>query len=58
MSRQADAPLEKVTLNLYKRDVAWFRERYGQGYTEIIRRAVRVFADSHRHERNEDYDPN
>lgn len=34
-------PITKVTLNLYTRDVEWFKERYPTGYTEQIREALR-----------------
>jgi hypothetical protein len=34
-------PITKVTLNLYSRDVEWFKERYPVGYTEMIREALR-----------------
>ena len=34
-------PITKVTLNLYSRDVEWFKDRYPQGYTEQIREALR-----------------
>lgn len=34
-------PITKVTLNLYSRDVDWFKARFPQGYTEMIREALR-----------------
>jgi hypothetical protein len=34
-------PITKVTLNLYSRDVRWFKEKYPEGYTEKIREVVR-----------------
>lgn len=34
-------PITKITLNLYTRDVEWFKARYPEGYTEAIREAVR-----------------
>ena len=34
-------PITKVTLNLYSRDVEWFKNRYPTGYTEMIRDAIR-----------------
>ncbi len=34
-------PITKVTLNLYSKDVEWFKDRYPQGYTEMIREALR-----------------
>lgn len=35
-------PITKVTLNLYSKDVEWFKERYPNGYQERIRDAVRA----------------
>ena len=34
-------PITKVTLNLYSSDVEWFKARFPQGYTEMIREALR-----------------
>ena len=34
-------PITKVTLNLYSKDVNWFKDRYPIGYTEMIREAIR-----------------
>ena len=34
-------PITKVTLNLYAKDVEWFKDRYPTGYTEIIREVIR-----------------
>ena len=34
------APITKVTLNLYAKDVEWFKKKYPYGYTEMIREAV------------------
>jgi len=34
-------PITKVTLNLYTRDVEWFKDKYPTGYTEHIREALR-----------------
>ena len=39
--RIVSEPITKVTLNLYSRDVNWFKDRFPQGYTEEIREAVR-----------------
>lgn len=41
MPKVPGEPLRKVTLNLFDSDVAWFQERHGQGYSEIIRAVVR-----------------
>lgn len=38
--RQADAPLTKVTLNLYTSDHNFLKRYYGQGYSEEIRRII------------------
>jgi hypothetical protein len=40
MPKIAGDPLRKVTLNLYDADVQWFQDRYGQGYSEMIRTLV------------------
>lgn len=40
MPKLAGPPLTKVTLNLFTADVEWFRQRHGQGYSEIIRAVV------------------
>jgi hypothetical protein len=39
--RVVSEPITKVTLNLYSKDVEWFKDRYPDGYTERIRDAVR-----------------
>ena len=39
--RTVSEPITKITLNLYTRDVAWFKDRYPDGYTEAIREVVR-----------------
>ena len=39
--RVATEPLIKVTLNLYAKDVKWFKRRYKVGYTEEIREVIR-----------------
>lgn len=41
MPRIVLEPITKVTLNLYSRDVDWFRDKYPIGYTEQIREVVR-----------------
>jgi hypothetical protein len=41
--RTVAEPLLKVTLNLYAKDVAWFKRQFPSGnYTEQIREAVRA----------------
>ena len=34
---RADAPLRKVTVNLYEADCAWAEEVYGHGWSEQLR---------------------
>jgi hypothetical protein len=41
MPRIPTEPLTKVTLNLYSKDVEWFKSRFEYGYTEEIREALR-----------------
>ena len=48
MPRIPDEPLRKVTLNLYEADVRWCQNHYGQGYTEIIRQALREYVKQRR----------
>jgi hypothetical protein len=33
----SDKPLLKVTINLFREDVEWFRRRYGQGWSTHVR---------------------
>lgn len=40
MPKVGGDPLTKATLNLFTEDVEWFKERYGQGYSEHIRQAL------------------
>jgi hypothetical protein len=40
--RTVAEPLLKVTLNLYAKDVAWFKRHFEDGYTEKIREALRA----------------
>lgn len=47
-------PITKVTLNLYTRDVDWFKDRYPIGYTEKIREVLRQYiAYTEAYERDE-----
>lgn len=41
MPPHVEETLKKITLNLFEKDIAWFKTRYGEGYTLIIRLAVR-----------------
>ena len=41
MPIRPDAPLRKVTLNLYAADAVRMMDYYGTGWTEIIRNLVR-----------------
>lgn len=38
---QLEEPIQKVTLNLFTRDVEQFKRRYGQGWTSQVREVVR-----------------
>lgn len=38
--RMADAPLKKITINIYEDDYQFLIERYGQGYQELVRRFI------------------
>jgi hypothetical protein len=40
--RTVAEPLLKVTLNLYAKDVAWFKRHFESGYQEQIREAIRA----------------
>jgi hypothetical protein len=53
--RTVSEPITKITLNLYSRDVAWFKDRYPDGYTEMIREVVRqhrIFKETYDDERD------
>jgi hypothetical protein len=39
--RAVSEPITKVTLNLYSRDVDWFKRHHPDAYTEAIREALR-----------------
>lgn len=41
MSNYAEEPLTKVTINLFKKDVDWFREKYPRGWMGELRKAIR-----------------
>jgi len=54
MANFADAPLLKVTLNLYAKDVKWFKNRFGQGYTKDLRDTIHdIVKEAKRHERTQ-----
>jgi hypothetical protein len=59
--RIVEAPLTKITLNLFTADVEYLKRKFPIGYTEIIRDEVRAFVtilkqeDKH-HERNRPFD--
>ena len=40
MPVKADAPLRRVTLNLYETDATAMESYYGRGWTEVVRRLV------------------
>jgi hypothetical protein len=44
MPTPADAPLRKVTLNLYEADCQIFERVYGHGWSTEIREAVRLYS--------------
>jgi phosphopentomutase len=41
--RIVSEPITKITLNLYTRDVEWFKRRFPSGYTERLREVVRDY---------------
>lgn len=41
MANYAEEPVLKITLNLFKKDVDWFREKYPTGWSKRLREAVR-----------------
>lgn len=50
MSRTADAPLQKITINIFTADYELFKDYYGQGWSDIMRRVVKEHADKIRKE--------
>jgi hypothetical protein len=40
--RLVSEPLTKVTLNLFSKDVQWFKDRFPQGYQEQVRDVIRA----------------
>lgn len=38
--RLADAPLHKITINIYEDDYQFLIERYGGGYQELVRKFI------------------
>ncbi len=40
MSRPADEPLRRCTLNLYEADCLWLEQTYGPGWTTRIRQHI------------------
>ncbi len=43
MPAPADEPLRRCNLYLYEKDVEWLRKRFGHGWSEYVRKAVRVY---------------
>ena len=41
MPAPADEPLAKAWINLYAADKSWLFRRYGNGWSEIVRKLVR-----------------
>jgi hypothetical protein len=59
--RIVEAPLTKITLNLFTADVEYLRKKFPIGYTEVIRDEVRTFvyalkSEDMQHERNRPFD--
>jgi len=59
--RIVEAPLTKVTLNLFTADYEYLKKRFPFGYTEVIRDEVRAFVTTLKmedkyHERNRPFD--
>jgi len=48
--RIVEAPLTKVTLNLYTADYEYLKQRFTFGYTEIIRDEIKIFVASMKEE--------
>lgn len=42
MPPSSDRPLQKVTMNFYRDDVAYFVAKYGSGWTAEIRRIIEL----------------
>lgn len=40
MSRQAEAPLKKITINIFHSDYIYLTMRYGTGYQELVRKFI------------------
>ena len=38
--RIAEAPLKKITLNIFEDDYTFLIERYGQGYQKLVRKFI------------------
>lgn len=52
MPKIAGDPLTKVTLNLFTADVEWYKERFGQGWSEQLRHTIReCISECQQHER-------
>lgn len=54
MPRIAGPALTKVTLNLYTADIVKMRERYGYGWSEVVRDWVRLHLAMKKELDNED----
>jgi hypothetical protein len=59
--RIVEAPLTKITLNLFTDDVEYLKQKYPIGYTEVIRNEVRYYVnflkeEAKHHERNRPFD--
>lgn len=47
MPPRADAPLRKVTLNLYAQDCERMETIYGWGWTEVVRTLLHEYTENH-----------
>lgn len=45
MVNQADAPLQKITINIYEKDYRFLKRKFGQGYSIAIRDMIKTGCD-------------
>lgn len=43
MPRHVAEPVTKITTNIFTSDHEWFKKRYGPGWSEVLRQAVRAW---------------
>lgn len=46
MPRTVGEPITKITTNIFTSDLEWFKKRYGQGWSEVLRQAIRSYIAS------------